>query len=509
MYHTYFYFSRLSAQLNGLLAGSRLMECFSQQKDEVVLRFFTASENDFYIKADLSQGNSLLTFPAEFARTRSNSADLFPELTGLLVEQVIQTPYDRSFHIRFVNGLQLCFKMYGGRSNLLLHNGNEILEVFNHHLKKDVTNEIPAGRMPEGLFEYHADPEVLRKRNPLFSKRMWEYWEKESRGASAPEAIETFRNMVRLALEGPMLLCQTGKEVFMSFLPIGTVLLESRDAVLISNTLSRYYWQVNRFHKQKDALVLQLEQRIFQSMQQLEQAEKQKTDLQEIRNYRKQADVLMAFGYQIEKGASFADLPDFSGEGTLHIPLKKDLSVVENAERYYRKAKGQVQDEERINMRIDRWKETLNSLKSELQTLLNVEGWPGLKPFLKQVEVLGKDTGLLPYHPHRFMDYEIWVGKNAKSNDEMLRLAQKDDLWLHARDVSGSHVIIKVKKGKPTPQPVLTRAAEWAAYYSKARNETLSPVMVTERKYVRKGKNMLPGQVRVEKEKTVLVTPRE
>jgi len=69
-------------------------------------------------------------------------------------------------------------------------------------------------------------------------------------------------------------------------------------------------------------------------------------------------------------------------------------------------------------------------------------------------------------------------------------------------------VLVRRKKGQNTPQPVLERAAELAAYHSRARNESLSPVMLSERKYVRKVKGLAAGQVRVEKEKTLLVSPK-
>jgi predicted ribosome quality control (RQC) complex YloA/Tae2 family protein len=69
-------------------------------------------------------------------------------------------------------------------------------------------------------------------------------------------------------------------------------------------------------------------------------------------------------------------------------------------------------------------------------------------------------------------------------------------------------VLIRKKKNQNTPQPVLERAAELAAFHSKGRNESLCPVMLTERKFVRKIKGAAAGQVKVEKEKTLLVSPR-
>ena len=508
MYHTFYFFSRLSYQLNTVLSQARLLECFSQQKDELVLRFYTREEKDFYIKADLSQGISMLTFPAEFARTRTNSTDLFSELYGSPVLKIIQSENDRSFHFHFANKLQLCFKMYGGRSNILLHNGAKVLDVFNHHLKKDLDGPIPSGREQNTSVFFH-DPDELRKAFPTFNKRIWSHWEKVILHKPDPEKKVLFQNMLDELQRGPMFLCKENNEVYLSFFPESEVLLENQEPILISNRLSQYYWQINQFFKQKEALVLALEQTIFQARMQLESAEKQYLQGVESRNYRLQADLLMAYGHQIPKGVNRVHLPDFSGIAEIEIRLKQDLSVLENAERFYRKAKGQHQDTERLEKRMCLWKDKILHLNDELQKLKSVENRNDLKPFAKAAEIDKEEPESLPYHLHTFLQYEIWVGKNAKSNDELLRISHKDDLWLHARDVTGSHVIIRTKKGKNTPQPVIERAAELAAFYSKSKSESLSPVMVTERKYVRKGKNMLPGQVRVEKEKTILVMPKE
>jgi len=510
MYHTFYFFSRLSCSLNLLLKGSRILECFSQQKDELVFQFYLADGKTSFLKADLSQGSCLISFPSEFGRTRSNSTDLFPEITGSPITEVRQSPNDRSFHICFGNGLQICFKMYGNRSNVILHDQKKVLEVFNHHLKKDLEGEIPEGReIPENEQGYHPDPEILRSRFRTFSKRIWAYWENESK--TMPLAsLETRFNQILYALkEGPLFLCREGNEVFLSFFPIGEVLEESQDPIFISNKLYSYYWQVNRFFKQKDLLVAQWNQRIHQAKSQLEAIEKQWLLGEEARSYRLFADLLMAFGHLVPKGAQKVDLPDFEGKGTIEISLKKDLSVIENAERFYRKAKGQQQDLNRLEGKAKEWTARKEVLTSELELLSQVTQWSGLKPFIQTSATETAEPENTPYHLRKFMDYDIWVGKNAKANDEMLRLAHKDDLWLHARDVAGSHVIIRNKKGKTTPHPVIERAAGWAAYYSKGKSESLAPVMVTERKYVRKIKNTPAGQVRVEREKTILVKPEE
>ena len=105
--------------------------------------------------------------------------------------------------------------------------------------------------------------------------------------------------------------------------------------------------------------------------------------------------------------------------------------------------------------------------------------------------------------------FEVLVGKSAKGNDEMLRnYAWKEDLWLHAKDVSGSHVLIKFKSGITFPKSVIERAAELAAYYSKNKNESLAAVIYTPSKYVRKVKGSAPGSVMVSKEDILLIPPK-
>ncbi|MGB3465496.1 MAG: NFACT RNA binding domain-containing protein, partial [Cyclobacteriaceae bacterium] len=102
----------------------------------------------------------------------------------------------------------------------------------------------------------------------------------------------------------------------------------------------------------------------------------------------------------------------------------------------------------------------------------------------------------------------IWIGRNAKNNDELTQKhTHKNDLWLHAKDVSGSHVVIKQNGKEDFPADIIEKAARLAAWYSKRKNDSVCPVLYTPRKYVRKPKGMLPGQVIVDREQVVLVEP--
>ena len=118
--------------------------------------------------------------------------------------------------------------------------------------------------------------------------------------------------------------------------------------------------------------------------------------------------------------------------------------------------------------------------------------------------------------PQRFRRFRspggmaIWVGRNNRENDELtLHTAHKEDLWFHAQQCPGSHVILRSHGLSQAPaQADILAAAATAAYYSRARTSTKVPVMYTLAKYVRKPRKALPGTVTVEREKSVMVEPR-
>lgn len=105
--------------------------------------------------------------------------------------------------------------------------------------------------------------------------------------------------------------------------------------------------------------------------------------------------------------------------------------------------------------------------------------------------------------------FEILVGKGAKDNDYLtFRVARSLDLWMHAADYPGSHVVIKNPNRQEIPQKTLLEAAQLAAFFSQARNETKAAVHYTQKKFVNKPKGAVPGLVSLASFKTILVEPK-
>jgi NFACT protein RNA binding domain len=114
-----------------------------------------------------------------------------------------------------------------------------------------------------------------------------------------------------------------------------------------------------------------------------------------------------------------------------------------------------------------------------------------------------------PYRRYRSSGgIEIWVGRGAKSNDQLtFRESSPDDVWLHARDAAGAHVVLRWQRDEPPPARDLEEAATLAAWHSKARGSAVVPVDWTRRKYVRKPRGGAPGLVLVQRSETVFARP--
>jgi predicted ribosome quality control (RQC) complex YloA/Tae2 family protein len=220
-------------------------------------------------------------------------------------------------------------------------------------------------------------------------------------------------------------------------------------------------------------------------------------------------DLIMANLELITEGLKEITLPDFSGQQRIIIKLNSTLSAVQNAEAFYRKAKNESKEAELVASRLAT---TLDGHRQATHWLAVLDAALQSKDLrnIPLPEKKGKaQHSDLPFHEFNLQGYVVWVGKHAKANELLLNsYSRKNDVWLHARDVSGSHVLIRTVHGtQGLPKAVLEQAAALAAWFSKGKTQGWLPVQYTERKYVRKRKGGAPGEVLVEKEKVLIVQP--
>jgi predicted ribosome quality control (RQC) complex YloA/Tae2 family protein len=230
---------------------------------------------------------------------------------------------------------------------------------------------------------------------------------------------------------------------------------------------------------------------------------------------RAQADLLMAYSSTITRGAKRVTLPDFEGRST-DIQLDPSLSAIENAQEMYQEARKQQRATERLpRLLADTEKSRAQLLdvhtRAQNGTLTDgdLRALIRKQPQQKQHSAAGEK---LPYRRYRTSGgLEVRVGRSSRANDELtLQHSSPRDVWLHARHVGGAHVVLRWNEVEANP-PMrdLMEAAVLAAFHSKARTSRTVPVDYTRRKYVFKRKKSPPGQVMVERAKTLFVEPSE
>lgn len=237
----------------------------------------------------------------------------------------------------------------------------------------------------------------------------------------------------------------------------------------------------------------------------------------EVEELRRKGELIPAYAHRIEPGQQSLETPFKSGEPPLAIELDPSLSPAENAKVYfkrYEKAKGAAREIPIQLRKTDLELAYLDQLETDLELASN---WPEIEEgkealieagYIRREKRRPKVKRSKPLSLCSPDGFTILVGRNSRQNEEVtFDRATSEDLWLHARGMPGSHVIIKVA-GQKVPQTTLRRAAELAAYYSKARESTRVAVDYTRQRHVQRIKGAGPGLVTYKHEKTIFVEPR-
>ncbi len=235
---------------------------------------------------------------------------------------------------------------------------------------------------------------------------------------------------------------------------------------------------------------------------------------------RQLGDILTANIHRIQKGQTKIACEDFYDENmaTVEIPLSPILSPQQNAAKFYKDYSRMKNAEKELTRQISLAKEELHYLQSVLDELNRAASERELEEIRRELQEVGylkadsakkrAKQGKLP--PMRFEStdgYPIYVGRNNQQNDELtFKMARKDDLWLHASKVHGSHVIIACA-GVTPPDNTITQAAQLAAYYAETGTGQNIAVDMTPVKQVKKIPNGKPGMVIYHSYKTVIANP--
>ena len=237
-------------------------------------------------------------------------------------------------------------------------------------------------------------------------------------------------------------------------------------------------------------------------------------DYGEAERYKQIGDILMAGGFTLpesknhgKSSSAFITTHDFYTDKDISIQIDASLNNVENAQKYYEKFRKATSGLDDIASELARLKEGQKELRAWLAKL---EAEQDPFAMAKSLEKAGtvREKAIRKY-PCIWLEYKGWtmlVGRSAKENDELLRRhVRGSDLWLHARDYSGSYVFVKAQKTKTFPLDIMLDAGNLALYYSKARKNMEGDVYYTQAKYLRRVKNGPKGLVIPTLEKNLFI----
>lgn len=260
-------------------------------------------------------------------------------------------------------------------------------------------------------------------------------------------------------------------------------------------------------------LLGQARRRVAAAEKRIERIREELAGVGEADRLRAQADLLLAHLDWAEPGDASVVLPDFDG-GEMEIALDPRLKPHENAERLYEEARRLARAEARLpelleaaEKELERWSGAVAALELG-ETPEWVEG-ALRRGDAKERRAAPQPGERMPYRLYRTSGgIEVRVGRSSRDNDRLtFGHAAPADVWLHARSVPGSHVVLRWTEEGAPPARDLEEAAVLAALHSKARTSGTVAVDWTRRKYVRKPRNAPPGRVTLINAKTLFVEP--
>lgn len=516
MHNNYYFLKHLSKELEQKIIGYELIEVFSQNKDELILGFATFNTS-FYIKAHLQSDFCCLYFTEEFQRSRKNSVNLFKNAILKKVVAIRQFKNERCFSIELEDNLKLLFKMHGNRSNIILFEKNIPVSLFKNSLKKDLLiNIADLDREIDQSFEAFKQSDFdYKKLFPTFGKLPAQYLEKNNYASLEQNKKWGYiQGILTEFNKAKYYIIDNDNAISLSLISMGNIVEDTHSPIEAINSFYLKYIRTSQLNKEKKQAIGYIEKKKKQTENYILKTSEKFEKISKSTNHEILANIIMANLHQIPQYINQVTLTNFYDNSEISIKLNAKLSPQKNAENYYRKSKNQKIEIQNLKGAISKKEKDVSIYTEQLDTISSCENISTLRKFLKEKFVRPsnkKDNKkALPYHNLSFDGFSIWIGKNAKNNDIVTqKLAWKEDLWLHAKDVSGSHVIIKYQSGKNIPKHVIEKAAQWAAFYSKRKTESLCPVIVTPKKFVRKPKGLLPGAVVVDKEEVILVTPEK
>lgn len=458
-------------------------------------------------------------------------------LQGALIESIEQVENDRIVEMTVSNKNEigdhiqatLIIEIMGKHSNILLvdKSSHKILEVIKHvgfsqnsyrtllpgstYIAPPSTESLnPFTIKDEKLFEILQTQETTAKNLQSLFQGLGRDTANELERILVSEKLSTFRNFFNQ--ETKPCLTET------SFSPILFANQVGEPFTSLSDLLDTYYKdkaERDRVKQQASELIRRVENELQKNRHKLKKQEKELLATDNAEEFRQKGELLTTFLHQVPNDQDQVILDNYYTNQPITIALDKALTPNQNAQRYFKRYQKLKEAVKYLTDLIEETKATILYLES-VETVLNQAGLEEIAEIREELIQTGfirrrqREKIQKRKKPEQYMASDgktiIYVGRNNLQNEELtFKMARKEELWFHAKDIPGSHVVIS---GNLDPSDeVKTDAAELAAYFSQGRLSNLVQVDMIEVKKLNKPTGGKPGFVTYTGQKTLRVTP--
>ena len=273
----------------------------------------------------------------------------------------------------------------------------------------------------------------------------------------------------------------------------------------------------DRVNQQASELIRRVENELEKNRKKLGKQEEELLATENAEEFRQKGELLTTFLHQVPNDQEQVELDNYYTGEKISISLDKALTPNQNAQRYFKRYQKLKEAVKHLTSLIEETRTTILYLES-VETALAQASLTEIAEIREELIQTGfirrrqREKIQKRQKPEKYLATDgqtiILVGRNNLQNDELtFKMAKKDELWFHAKDIPGSHVVIT---GNLQPSDeVKTDAAELAAYFSKARLSNLVQVDMIETRKLNKPTGGKPGFVTYTGQKTLRVTPDE
>ena len=458
-------------------------------------------------------------------------------LQGALIESIEQIENDRIVEITVSNKNEigdhiqatLIIEIMGKHSNILLvdKSSHKILEVIKHvgfsqnsyrtllpgstYIAPPSTESLnPFTIKDEKLFEILQTQETTAKNLQSLFQGLGRDTANELEKILVNEKLSAFRNFFNQ--ETKPCLTET------SFSPVTFANQVGEPFASLSDLLDTYYKdkaERDRVKQQASELIRRVENELQKNRHKLKKQEKELLATDNAEEFRQKGELLTTFLHQVPNDQDQVILDNYYTNQPITIALDKSLTPNQNAQRYFKRYQKLKEAVKYLTDLIEETKATILYLES-VETVLNQAGLEEIAEIREELIQTGfirrrqREKIQKRKKPEQYLASDgktiIYVGRNNLQNEELtFKMARKEELWFHAKDIPGSHVVIS---GNLDPSDeVKTDAAELAAYFSQGRLSNLVQVDMIEVKKLNKPTGGKPGFVTYTGQKTLRVTP--